>query len=102
MKEEHTQNTITIDSPKLEGLSLCQMNQPQYQCQEEQKHTGRTEESFLLSYRTEDKVSILLWHELQLSLRSVQKSLTLQTTRSDSNLTLMNIVTCTSQVFIQA
>ena len=102
MKEEDTQYAIAIHSSKLEGLPLCQMNQPQYQCQEEQKHTGRTEESFLLSYRAEDKVSILLWHELQFGLRSVQKSLTLQATRSDSNLTLMNIVTCTCQVFIQA
>ena len=83
-------------------MPLCQFYQPQYQQQEKQQHTCRTHEAFLLSHRAEDKVGILLWHELQLGLGSVEESLALQTARTDGNLTLMHIISGTSQILIQS
>ena len=102
VEEEHTQHAISIHSPKLEGLPLRQMYQPQYQRQEEQQDSCRAEETFLLAHRTEDEVGILLWHKLQLRLRSIQEAFALQATRADGYLTLMHIISSTSQVFIQA
>ena len=99
MEQEYREHTVAVYSSELERLSLCQVYQSQYQRQEEQQNTCRTQESFLLSYRTEDEVSILLWHELELSLGSIQESLTLQTSRTDGNLALMNIISGTRQVF---
>ena len=39
VKEEDTEYTITIYSPKLEGLSLGKNNQPDDQSQEQQQHS---------------------------------------------------------------
>ena len=102
MEQEYREHTVAVYSSELEGLSLRQMYQPQYQHQEEQQYACRTQESFLLSYRTEDEVGILLRHELQLGLGSVQESLSLQATRTDGYLTLMYIISGTRQVFVQS
>ena len=42
VKEEDTEYTITIYSPKLEGLSLGKNNQPDDQSQEQQQHSCRS------------------------------------------------------------
>ena len=42
VKEEDTEYTITIYSPKLEGLPLCKNNQPDDQSQEQQQHSCRS------------------------------------------------------------
>ena len=102
MEQEYREHTVAVYSSELERLSLRQMYQSQYQHQEEQQHACRTQESFLLSYRTEDEVGILLRHELQLGLGSVQESLSLQATRTDGYLTLMYIISGTRQVFVQS
>ena len=78
------------------------MHQPQYQSQEKQQHACRTEETFLLAYRTEDKVCILLRHELQLGLRSIEETFSLKSAGTNGNLTLMHVISRTSQIFIQS
>lgn len=97
MEQEYREHTVAIYSSELERLSLRQMYQSQYQHQEEQQHACRTQESFLLSYRTEDEVGILLRHELQLGLAR-SGILSLQATRTDGYLTLMHIISGTRQV----
>ena len=75
------------------------MHQPQYQSQEKQQHACRTEETFLLAYRTEDKVCILLRHELQFGLRSIQETFSLKSAGTNGNLTLMHVISRTCQIY---
>ena len=102
MEEEYRQDTIAVDTPEFIRLPLSQMYQPQYQSQEKQQHACRTEETFLLAYRTEDKVSILLRHELQLGLRSIEETFALKSAGTNGYLTLMHVISRTSQIFIQS
>ena len=102
MEEEDAQHAIAVDAPEAEGLSLGQLDEPQYQGKEEQQHAGRAEEAFLLAHGAENEVGVLLWHELQLGLRAVEESLALQSARSDGYLALVDIVACARQVLVQA
>ena len=83
-------------------LSLGKMYQSPDQCQEQQQYTRRTHKSLFFANGTEDKVGILLRHIFQFGLGAIQESLTLQSTRTNGNLTLMHVITSSLQVFLQS
>ena len=78
MEEEDTRHAIAVDAPELERLSLGQMDDAKDERKEEQQHAGRAHKALLLTYRAEDKVGVLLGHELQFGLRAVEEALAFQ------------------------
>ena len=74
MEQENTHHTIAIDTPKGKRLPLGQMNQAENEHQEQHQYSGRPPEPFFFPDRTENEISILFRHILQLGLRSVQEA----------------------------
>ena len=78
------------------------MNKTQNKQKKENEYACRTEEPLFFSNRTEDEIGILLGDKLQLRLRSIKETFASQTTRSNGNLTLMNVIPRTTEVVIKA
>ena len=101
MKQKDAKHTITIDSSELERLTLSQMDETQDERQEQQQHTSRPQKAFFLTHGAENEVSVLFRHETQLGLRAIEKPLAPETAGTNGYLALVNIITCSSQVFIK-
>ena len=101
MEEENAQYAIAIHPAETERLSLRHLYQSDDEGEEQQQYSCRPYESLLFANGAEDKVGVLLRHEFQFRLCSVQKSLALQSARTDGYLALVNIVAGTLQVFIE-
>lgn len=102
MKEKNADDGVTIDSPESRGLSFGQEYQPQNQNKKSYQDGSRTDKALLLSYRTEDKVSVLFGHILQFGLRAIQETFSSQPAGADGNLGLVHIISRTYQIFFQA
>lgn len=102
MEKEDAGHTIAVNPAELEWLSFGQMNNSNDKRKEKQQHTGRAHKAFLLADGAENEVCILLRNELQLGLRAVEEAFALQSSRTDGNLTLMDIVASTGKVVVQA
>ena len=81
-------------------LTLRHHNKTQNKSGKKKQYSRRTYKAFFFPYRTEDKVCILFSHILQLSLGTMQKSCPPETALTNSNLTLILIVSCPRQVFL--
>ena len=78
------------------------MDETQDKRQEKHEDTCGSYESLFLAHGAEDEVSVLLRHILELGLRAVEESLALESSRSDGYLTLVHIVTCSLEVFLES
>ena len=102
MEQEDAQHGITIYTPHGVGLSFCQSQQTKNKQKIHNEHTGRTDETLLLTNCAEDEVGVLLWYILQLRLRAFQEALALQTTRTNGYLCLIDVITSTCGIFLRA
>ena len=70
------------------------MDQTQEQAHVEQQYEYRAYESFLFTYRTKNKIGVLLGHVFQFRLCSIPA-------RADGDFRLVDIIASTGQVFFQ-
>ena len=102
MEQENAQHAVAVDSSKAVGLALGKFYKAQYQREEQQQHSCCSDKSLFLSYSTEYEVRVLLWHKLQLCLRTIKKSLSLKSSRAYGYLALVDVVSGTSKVLVKS
>ena len=102
MEEKDRSDTVAIHPVESRALPLCQHDQPQDQKPEQQQDYRGSDEPLLFTYRTKDKVGILLRNILQLGLRTVQKAFSGESTRTDRNLRLVHIIAGTARIVFQS
>ena len=95
------EHAIAIDAAKAHGLTLREIDESPDECQEQQQHTSRAQETLFLAHGAEDEVGILLGHELQFGLCTIQETLALQAARTDGYLRLVDVVAGTTQVLVE-
>lgn len=77
------------------------MDQTQEQEHVEQQYEYRTYESFLFTYRAENKVGVLFGYVFQFRLCAIQETFAPKTARADGDFRLVDIIASTGQVFFQ-
>ena len=102
MEEEDRKDTIAVDAAEGAGLALGDVDEAQDEGEEQQQHTGGTEEAFLLADGAEDEVGVLLGHVLQLGLRAVEEALALEAAGAYGYLALMDVVARIADVVVEA
>ena len=102
MKQENAEDWIAINPTEGRGLTLRQENQAENQDQESYQDGCRTNKTLFLSHRTEDEISILFGNIFQFGLRTIQETFPCQSTGTDGNLGLIDVVSRTGQIFFQA
>ena len=102
MEQEDAHHAITIDAAKDIGLPLGQVDKAKDEAQEQQQHNGAADETFLLAHGAEDEVGVLLGDVLQLGLRAVEESLSLQSAGTDGNLCLDDIISGAAGIVLQS
>ena len=102
MEEENAEHAVAIDAPEGGGLPLSEVDKAQDERQEQQEHTSSANEPLFLADGAEDKIGVLLRHELQLCLCAIEEALTLKSPRANGNLALVHVVAHATVVLNQS
>ena len=102
MEEKDRSDTIAVHPVESGTLPLRQHDQAQDQESEQQQDYRGSDEPLFFTYRTKNKVGILLRYILQLGLRTVQKAFSGEPARTDRDLRLVHIIAGTARIVFQS
>lgn len=98
MGKEDGCHRIAVNPGKYRSLSFGKKNQPQKKKDKKRDDSHRTHKTPFLPYGTENKVSALKGHKVKFSLGTLQKSLTQESTRTNCNFALIDVISCTQRI----
>ena len=92
MEQKYRGYDIAIDAPECFALVVAHTHQAEDERQHQYQHYNCSHKTELLAYGAEDEVGMFLGHQAVADMRALQVALAKETSRTDSDLRLANII----------